>query len=268
MRVERFPGQKEGEKVRLIVSKHWIIYVHMLKQFVIFAIVPFFTVIFLTADTDPNVKSIFYIFALVYLSYFFLIVFIKWLDELLDIIIVTNKRIISIEQVNLFQNTSSETNLPMIQDVKSRKKGILGSLFHFGELEIQTAAEKIAFRITDVAQPFTQAKAILDARDEFIRESKGHHHRTDDPTSGLRYHGAAERAQPVAPASAPGPIPPTQSVAPAPTSPSIAPTPVSTQPVAPIPPAQPVPSAIFPAPAAPPIPSIESEPPNINSLNL
>jgi hypothetical protein len=215
MGVERFPGQKEGEKVRLIVSKHWIIYVHMLKQFVIFAIVPFFTIIFLTADTDPNVKSIFYLFALAYLSYFFLVVFIKWLDELLDIIIVTNQRIISIEQVNLFQNTSSETNLPMIQDVKSRKKGILGSLFHFGELEIQTAAEKIAFHITDIAQPFTQAKAILDARDEFIRESRGHHHSTDDPTSGLRYHGA-EAAQLVAPA--PGP-PPTPSPAPGPPPP-------------------------------------------------
>ncbi len=170
MGVERFPGQREGEKVKLIVEKHWIIYLRMLKQFLIFAIVPFMAMFFFTADTPSNIRYIVYLVSLMYLSYYFLVMFIGWLDEMLDIIVVTNQRIISIEQVNLFQNTASETNLPMIQDVKGRKKGILGGIFHFGEIEIQTAGEKIAFHIQDVGKPFTKAKAILFARDQYIAQ--------------------------------------------------------------------------------------------------
>lgn len=190
MGVERFPGQKEGEVVRLIVSKHWIIYLRMLKQFIIFALVPFSAVFFFTADISASFKNFVYLLCLAYLSYFFLVVFVKWLDEMLDVIIVTNQRLISIEQVNLFQNTASETNLPMIQDVKGRKKGLLGSLLHFGELEIQTAAEKIAFKIHDVGKPFTHAKAILDARDEFVKKYEMHGHSGTNPhTESSAYPG-------------------------------------------------------------------------------
>lgn len=171
-----FPGQRRGEMVRLVVTKHWIVYLRMLKQLLVFGFVPLIALFFFTSDTSEKARQLTYFFSLVYLSYFSLVVFIRWLDEMLDVLIVTNQRLISIEQVNLFHTAASETNLPMIQDVKGRKKGILGGLLQFGEIEIQTAAEKIEFRILNVPQPFTTAKAILDVRDEFIRNYEVHGH--------------------------------------------------------------------------------------------
>ena len=182
--IERFPGQKEGEEIKIVVTKHWIIYVRILREFVLFALVPFVGMFLLTDDATSNIRHVVYAASLVYLSYFFLFVFIKWLDEMLDLIIVTNRRIISIDQVNLFQNTASETNLPLIQDVQGTKKGLVGSLLHFGQLEIQTAAENIVFRIHDVGKPFTTAKAILDARDEFAGRYEVHGHSVVIPHSG------------------------------------------------------------------------------------
>ncbi|MDP4007792.1 MAG: hypothetical protein Q8P68_01220 [Candidatus Peregrinibacteria bacterium] len=178
---EMFPGQRRGEVVKLIVTKHWIIYFRMFRQFIIFALVPLIGLFFTTFDTAENIRGITYFISFMYLSYFFLVVFIRWLDEMLDVLIVTNQRLISIEQVNLFQNAASETNLPMIQDVKGRKKGIFGGLLQYGEMEIQTAAEKIEFRIHDVGDPFTKAKRILDIRDEFIREYEVHSHSGPNP---------------------------------------------------------------------------------------
>ncbi len=168
--VERFPGQRENEVVKLIVKKHWIIYVRLLREFIIFALVPFLSALFFTGDTTMGVRYFVYFFSLIYLSYFFLVIFIRWLDEMLDLIIVTNERVINIEHVNFFQSSSSETNLDMIQDVKAEKKGLLGNLMHYGMLEVQTAGEKIAFEIQDVAAPYTMSKRILDLRDEAIEK--------------------------------------------------------------------------------------------------
>ena len=176
MSTEMFPGQRKGEIVRLIVTKHWVIYIRMLRELLIFTFVPIMGMLFFTADTSSNIKYMTYFFSLIYMAYFFLIVFIRWLNEMLDVLIVTNQRLISIEQVNIFQNAASETNLPMIQDVKGRKKGIWGGLLHFGDMEIQTAAEKIQFKIQDVTNPYTKAKAILNIRDEFIKAYEVHGH--------------------------------------------------------------------------------------------
>lgn len=171
-----FPGQRKGEIVRLVVKKHWIVYVRMLRQLLIFGLVPLMALLFFTADTSIEIRKMIALFGMIYLSYFFLIVFIRWLDEMLDVLIVTNQRLISIEQVNLFHNAASETNLPMIQDVKGRKMGIWGGILHYGQMEIQTAAEKIAFKINDVPNPYSMAKEVLDIRDEFIRAYEVHGH--------------------------------------------------------------------------------------------
>ena len=119
---------------------------------------------------------------LCYLDILALIAFIRWLEEELDLIIVTNERVISIDQVTFMHRTISETELVQIQDVKHIAKGVLSNVFGFGSLQIQTAADKIAFVIHDVPAPYKMARKIMDVRDECKQKLMAKHGGQYQPT--------------------------------------------------------------------------------------
>lgn len=168
----RFPGQKEGENIEFLVRKHWIIYLKLalfLGLTVGLPVLVYFGVEF-GFDFGSNLKKWLTLILLLYLELIALITFIRWIEEELDLIIVTNERVISIDQVSFLHRTISETELSQIQDVKHVTKGLLSNIFEFGQLEIQTAAEKIVFRIDDVPDPYKTARKVMDLRDEYKRK--------------------------------------------------------------------------------------------------
>ena len=95
--------------------------------------------------------------------------FIRWLEEDMDIILVTNERIISIEQLSFFNRTVSETELSQVQDVKHIAKGLLSNMLNFGDLAVQTAGEKNVFDMKDVSEGEKNASQILTLCREYKR---------------------------------------------------------------------------------------------------
>ena len=178
----RFPGQKEGEEIKFLVRKHWIIYLKLGIFLALTAGLPF--LIYLAAqfgfDFSDNTRRLATLAFLVYLEIIILVTFIRWLEDELDLIIITNERVISIDQVTFMHRTISETELTQIQDVKHVAKGVLSNVLGFGTLEIQTAAEKIIFVIHEVPAPYKMARNIMDLRDvykqKFIPQGEAHHH--------------------------------------------------------------------------------------------
>lgn len=171
----KFPGQKPGEQIHLLVRKHWIIDVKIGSIFFIFGVVPFIAVVLVTAFwwdgefTDGFLASV--LVVLLYFLFMLLGTYVKWLNEELDLIIVTDHRVVSHDQVDLFHRQISETNLSQVQDVKGVEQGLLGHVFHYGELKIQTAARDILFVIQNVADPYASARHILDLRDHHVETS-------------------------------------------------------------------------------------------------
>lgn len=167
-----FPGQKEGEVIQYLVRKHWIIYLRLFLFLAATFLVPLIGYFYLQFgfDFSANTNRILTLVFLVYLEILTLIAFIRWLEEELDLIIITNERVISIDQVTFMHRSISETELVQIQDVKHIAKGVLSNVFGFGSLQIQTAADKIVFIIHDVPEPYKMARKIMDVRDELKKK--------------------------------------------------------------------------------------------------
>ncbi len=170
----RFPGQHEGEKIEFLVRKHWIMDVKIAVVVLMLCIIP--AMILVSAifaywpDFFSGGRTILTLIFLVYLMYAFLIIYIKWLNEELDLIIITNKRVINLDQVTFMERTVSESNLNQIQDVKGIEKGVLSNLLHYGNLEIHTASHKRVFFIENIPNPFGTAKRLLEIRNKAVNQ--------------------------------------------------------------------------------------------------
>lgn len=109
------------------------------------------------------IGSIFFLFAWLFLFQYFM-------DYYLDTWIVTTKRIINIEQSGLFHRTMSELRLYRVQDVTASINGFWQTIFNYGQVEIQTAGEKLRFLFEQVGNPNHVSKIILEVAEKERRE--------------------------------------------------------------------------------------------------
>jgi len=79
----------------------------------------------------------------------------------LDLWIVTNDRLLDMEQKSLFHRTISEVDLYQIQDATSEVHGLLPSLFNYGDIVLQTAGPVPKFYFRNVANPNGLREQIL-----------------------------------------------------------------------------------------------------------
>lgn len=159
-----FPGQKENEDVLFVVRKHWILYVKLGMFLLLMVGIPFLILLALQQGADLSIPTQqgLGIGFLIYLDFMLLFTFIRWMEEEADLLIVTNERILSVNQISFLHRMVSESELTQIQDVKHVAKGLLSNLLGFGSLEVQTAGERILFEMKGVANPYEMSRKIMD----------------------------------------------------------------------------------------------------------
>ncbi len=183
----RFPGQQSDERVFLFLRRHWISFVGIVLIILVMVILPIMVWVFfsfLNFDVASMLESLFrgldssypeirakQMIIFLFSAYYFFVAsyfLILWLDYYFDITIVTNERIIDIQQVGLFHRTVSELYLQQVQDVTGKQNGVLQSLFNFGDVTIQTAGEKNNFVIDQVFDSYAVARKIVDLQEALI----------------------------------------------------------------------------------------------------
>ena len=85
----------------------------------------------------------------------------SWVDYYLDVWIVTNERIISVEQKGLFNRFRSELRLSRVEDVSTEVKGFIATILHFGNITIQTAGMEQNAIFRNVPQPYKVSEEII-----------------------------------------------------------------------------------------------------------
>ena len=89
-----------------------------------------------------------------------------WIDYYLDAFVITDKRILDIDQIGLFRHTVSEFRMDKVQDVTIEVPNFSATFFHYGNIKIQTAGESF-FSINEVPSPHL-------ARDLILKHAKKH----------------------------------------------------------------------------------------------
>ncbi len=152
------PNHERGEKTHLFLRRHWIIVLKIILNGVAFLIIPilfYVGIIIIGFDLSTNtiIPLIIALFLCVYLIIISVIIMTQFTDYYLDTWIVTDARIINIEQMGLFSRAISELRLHQIQDVTSEMQGMLQTFFTYGDVFIQTASVKERFNFKTVDDP-------------------------------------------------------------------------------------------------------------------
>ena len=83
----------------------------------------------------------------------YLFFFVRFIDYYLDLWIITNDRIVDIEQHNLFSRSVTELDLFRIQDVTADMHGFFATIFNYGNVLVKTASSNTHIIFYNVSQP-------------------------------------------------------------------------------------------------------------------
>lgn len=159
---------RDGEVLEVAVRRHWIIYVILFLFFLVAVVISIFLFTMLGFTFLGIMTNI------AFWILFSLFLYIQWLNHELDLFLVTNNRIIGVEQISFLNRTVSECNLGQVQEVNSQTKGLIANLLNYGTLIIQTAWNQSNLMMEFAPDSMQEARKILNIVDNY-RDNQNHH---------------------------------------------------------------------------------------------
>lgn len=166
----------EGEKVLYEARRHWyVLFVESFFTAILFLIpwAVFFGLDVFDVSLSGGEGTLLFFVSTLWLFITWMIFMVIWTNYYLDVWLVTNKRVIDIEQHGLFSRDLSEFRLDRIQDVTIEVKGIVPTLLHFGDIHVQTAGEGREFTIKGIPHPYKFRDALIKEHDRAVVKAQG-----------------------------------------------------------------------------------------------
>jgi len=155
-----FEIKEKQEKIELLLRMHPITNVKWILISIIMIIAPVVLKSFPILDFLPGNYQF-----IVILGWYLIVtsfVFESFLTWYFNVYIITDERIIDVDFYNLIYKDISTAEVERIQDVSYRMGGVVRTLFNYGDVFIQTAAEKPNFEFLAVPKPDKVVKLLQD----------------------------------------------------------------------------------------------------------
>lgn len=172
---------EDDEQVLLIVRRHWFVFFSRIIGVVGTALLPFLAYTFVASFsltkqfvvpiTHTYSNELLFCAALWLLMHWMTLAYL-WTDQYLDLWVVTDRRIVSIDQRRLFTRSIGSFRLERLQDMNVEIPGFLATIFNYGNIEAQTASgSEEEFQVSGLPDPRDIKALILEAADNRMRKS-------------------------------------------------------------------------------------------------
>lgn len=159
---------QNNEQIIYKIRKHWLVFALEVASFGLLAVLPIIALILIyRVGVMPTMGSLtqqglsftifFYSVWLIIITHLIALI---WTDYYLDVWLVTNQRVIDVEQLGLFHRRIASFRLDLIQDIKILVPGFLATFLKYGNIHIQTAGDFREFSIKNVADPYKLKEII------------------------------------------------------------------------------------------------------------
>lgn len=169
------------ERILLQVRRHWFVLLIRLSFPALGALLPLISLlalqqlgmwtIFYSALAEyvanPTLFLTFFYFGWLTLSYS--AAFNVWTHYYLDVLTITNERIILVDQRSMFSRTVASFRLERMQDIYVDVSGMFATLLDYGTIHAETASDSTEeFRAAFIPKPREVKAVILEASDTLL----------------------------------------------------------------------------------------------------
>lgn len=160
-----FEGQKSDEKILLVLHRFWFDILSqfflVLGMFLLFLGSFIYLPIAFSELRSDQARNLFLLLENLFFTLTWIVSFLIWVDYYFDIWIVTDRRIVNIEQKGLFSRRISELELEKVQDITTDVRGVIPTFLNYGDLLVQTAAEQEKFLFRNIPDPYSVKDLIM-----------------------------------------------------------------------------------------------------------
>lgn len=176
---------RDDEKIYLVIRRHWFVFFAKVvgHAFLILAPLVIFVIFLLITNNfaqelEPLQKvppTLIFFFGSLWMFFIWTDIFIVWTNFHLDTWILTDKRIIDVEQKGFFRREVSIFRMDRVQDITIEVNGLLASLLNFGNVHVQTAGIGQKFVIKGIPHPKEIKRVISNLQDKAVERRRTIH---------------------------------------------------------------------------------------------
>ncbi len=150
-----FHGQRTNEGVVLIAKQHPLVLLH---PFLVSTLIWLIPLLVYVVSSSNSLLSI-----VVVVSFLLGLVHggLAWYSWNNSILLLTNERIVQLQQKGILHREFSEIGLSSIQQVSHEVKGLIHTLFSFGSIVIYAGGSQTPFTVPSVPDPYDIQQEIL-----------------------------------------------------------------------------------------------------------
>ena len=154
-------NMRPWEEVTEVIRRHWIVYVILGAYLLlwIWITISLFVILWITIFSS--------LLVIVFRLFYSMFLYLEWLNHELDLFIVTNNRIIGVEQKSFLDRTVSECNLWQVQEVNSSTKWFFANILNYWTIFIQTAWNSTTLKMDFAPDSLQWARKILNIVDVY-----------------------------------------------------------------------------------------------------
>lgn len=162
------------EKVDTVLRRHWIILI-MLGLYFFGGLFASGAVLFLISGVYS------FLLLIIFWMFYSMFLYVNWLNYELDIFVITNNRIVCVEQKSFLNRTVGECTLDKLQEIGIETKGLFANLLDFWTVTISTAGSTTNFDMRFVPTPMKHSRHINNIVDRYRDSIKSDQHSFNAP---------------------------------------------------------------------------------------
>ncbi len=161
----RFEGQDADEEILLLLRAHPVTNLPWIFSAIAIFMIPFMLpkfVPFVGFPLSLIPQNFLIIFLIINYLAVLVITFEGFLEWYFNVAVITNEKIVDMDFSHILYKGVDLAPLQKIEETDSVVAGMLGTIFNFGNVKVQTAGATVAIEMKNIPHPATVSEMIMD----------------------------------------------------------------------------------------------------------